>query len=214
MAISNLDFPYVSDVIDAPWHYAEYFHSLNYALQSEIEKKIKETTNKDNKYEVDIRFEREPNKLSPHFFYQIQVKSIKKQEADYATYSNHFVFVLKSKESHHHDCTLQEILKEFSDLLDGFAEKLILAEELFDRYNIHINEDMEGIDIEVRKVDGKTEYRLTKTPNYQLIADSTTEWADYNHLTACNQKDGLVSLIVDNWMTLDEIITTLSLVNE
>lgn len=200
--------------MDAPWHYTEYFNSLNYSLRTEIERKIKETTGRDNRYEVDIRFEREPNRLSPHFFYQIQVKSTKKQEEDYATYSSHFVFVLKSKESHHHDCTLQEILKEFSDLLDGFAEKLILAEELLDRYNIHINEDMEGVNIEVRKVDGKTEYRLTKTPDYQLISENTAEWAGYYHITACNQKDELVSLIVDNWMTLDEIITTINLVNE
>ena len=215
MATSTLDYSSVFPVIDTPWHYADYFHSLNYSLQLEIERKIKEIKGQDYNYDVNIRFDRECNVLRPHFFYVIQVR--KEEKEKYSNVGNTlgtFVFTLKSKVSHDHDCDLQELLQEFHDLLDGFVEKLLLAEELFDRYNIHINEDMEGIDIEVRKVDGKTEYRLTKTSDYQLIADSTKEWAGYNHVAACNQKDGIVSLIVDNWMTLDEIITTINLVNE
>ena len=214
MATSTLDYSSVFPVIDTPWHYADYFQSLNYSLQLEIERKIKEIKGQDYNYDVNIRFDRECNVLRPHFFYVIQVR--KEEKEKYSNVGNilsSFVFTLKSKISHDHDCSLQELLQEFHDLLDGFVEKLLLAEELFDRYNLHLNEDMEGIDIEVRKNNDRVEYRLSKTPLYNHIANDI-DMAVYNHVTAGNQKDGIVSLIVDNWMTLEEIITTINLVNE
>ena len=214
MATSTLDYSSVFPVIDTPWHYADYFQSLNYSLQLEIERKIKEIKGQDYNYDVNIRFDRECNVLRPHFFYVIQVR--KEEKEKYSNVGNilsSFVFTLKSKISHDHDCSLQELLQEFHDLLDGFVEKLLLAEELFDRYNLHLNEDMEGIDIEVRKNNDRVEYRLSKTPLYNHIANDI-DMAVYNHVTAGNQKDDIVSLIVDNWMTLEEIITTINLVNE
>ena len=208
MATSTLDSFGAFSIVDSPWHYADYFQSLSYSLQLEIEREIKKIKGQDCNYDVNIRFEREYNALQPHFFYIIQVR--KKGEYDIF---NAFVFTLKSKDTHDHDCTLQELLQEFRDLLDGIVEKLILAEELFDRYNLHLNEDMEGIEIEVRKNNDKIEYRLTKTPLYDHIANNV-DMSIYDHVTTRNQKDGLVSLIVDNWMTLDEIITIINLVNE
>lgn len=212
MATSTLDSFSAFSIVDSSWHYADYFQSLNYSLQLEIERRIKEIKGQDCNYDVNIRFEREHNALRTHFFYIIQIRKEEKYD-NIKNILNAFAFTLKSKNTHDYDCTLQELLQEFHDLLDGIAEKLILAEELFDRYNLHLNEDMKGIEIEVRKNNDKIEYRLTKTPLYDYIANGI-DMAVYNHVTAENQKDELVSLIVDNWMTLDEIITTINLVNE
>ena len=124
------------------------------------------------------------------------------------------MFTLSSKEPHFHDATLKELLYEFGDLLDGFVEKLLLAEELFDRYNIHINEDMDGIDIEVDGEGYDAKYKLTKTPQYEKTMIETSTDPMVYKISAKNTKDHLISLIVDDWMTLDEMKTVIDLVYE
>jgi len=193
-------------------HDNSFIQRMNDILSNELIRKMKEIRGQSEHYNVNIRFEREYNALRPHFFYIIQIRKEEKYD-NIKNILNSFVFTLKSKNPHDNDCTLQELLQEFHDLLDGFVEKLILAEELFDRYNLHINEDMEGVEIDVRKNNNRIEYKLTKTPLYNHITNDI-DMAEYNHVTAENQKDGLVSLIVDNWMTLDEIKTAIDLVYE
>lgn len=200
----------INDIIGlSPMHCADFFKAMDSHLEDEITRKIKDIKGIDenSKYKVNIRFEKEYNKLWPKFYYIIHVKKTTSTGDSYYgnIYERHFMFTLSSKKPHNCDVTLKEILHEFGDLLDGFVEKLLLAEELFDRYNIHINEDMDGIDIEVDGEGYDAKYKLTKTPQYEktMIETNTT-----------NTKDHLVSLIVDDWMTLDEIKTVIDLVYE
>ena len=200
-------------------HYCSFFQNINDRLADEITKKIKKIKGIDegSKYNVEINFDRDYNQLRPKFYYIIQVKkTVFTGDSHYGNIDEyeHFMFTLSSKKPHDHDATLKELLYEFGDLLDGFVEKLLLAEELFDRYNIHINEDMDGIDIEVDGEGYDAKYKLTKTPQYEKTMIETSTDPMVYKTSAMNTKDHLVSLIVDDWMTLDEMKTVIDLVYE
>lgn len=202
-----------------PMHYADFFKAMNFRLEDEITKKIKKIKGIDegSKYNVEINFDRDYNQLRPKFYYIIRVKkTVFTGDSHYGNIDEHehFMFTLSSKNPHDHDVTLKELLYEFGDLLDGFVEKLLLAEELFDRYNIHINEDMDGIDIEVDGEGYDAKYKLTKTPQYEKTMMETSTDPMVYKISAKNTKDHLVSLIVDDWMTLNEMKTVIDLVYE
>ena len=221
MATTSQLYPFGISKIEAtnPMHYADFFKAMNFQLEDEITKKIKKIKGIDegSKYNVEINFDRDYNQLRPKFYYIIQVKkTVFTGDSHYGNIDEyeHFMFTLSSKKPHDHDATLKELLYEFGDLLDGFVEKLLLAEELFDRYNIHINEDMDGIDIEVDGEGYDAKYKLTKTPQYEKTMIETSTDPMVYKISAMNTKDHLVSLIVDDWMTLDEMKTVIDLVYE
>lgn len=222
MATMSQSYPVgINDIRVSPVPYSDFFNAMDSQLEDEITRKIKKIKGMDenSRYKVNIRLETECNKLRPKFYYIIQVRKIYEDDnsscgGTCGGIEEHFIFTLSSKKPYDHDVTLKELLYEFGDLLDGFVEKLLLAEELFDRYNIHINEDMDGIDIEVDGEGYDAKYKLTKTPQYEkTMIETSTDPMAYK-ISAMNTKDHLVSLIVDDWMTLDEMKTVIDLVYE
>ena len=82
---------------------------------------------------------------------------------------------------------------EFSYLLNNIAEKQLLAEELFENFILHLNEDMEGVDIEVKNKNGQIKYKITRTPRYYKIANESIKTSHIYHVSATNTKDDIVS---------------------
>ena len=218
MAAMSQSYPVgINDIRESPVLYSDFFNAMDSQLEDEITRKIKKIKGIDenSRYKVTIRLETECNKLRPKFYYIIQVqKIVSSDDPSYGGIEEHFIFTLSSKKPYDHDVTLKELLYEFGDLLDGFVEKLLLAEELFNRYNIHINEDMDGIDIEVDGEGYDAKYKLTKTPQYEKTMVETSTDPMVYQVGAMNTKDHLVSLIVDDWMTIDEMKTVIDLVYE
>lgn len=218
MAAMSQSYPVgINDIRVSPILYSDFFNTMDSQLEDEITRKIKKIKgiDEDSRYKVTIRLETECNKLRPKFYYIIQVqKIVSSDDPSYGGIEEHFIFTLSSKTPHDCDTTLKEILHEFGDLLDGFVEKLLLAEELFNRYNIHINEDMDGIDIEVDGEGYDAKYKLTKTPQYEKTMIETSTDPMVYQVGAMNTKDHLVSLIVDDWMTIEEMKTVIDLVYE
>ena len=199
-----------------PFHQADFFRALDYQLKQEIQSQLKGMRGEEDEhaYHVSIRFDRDYNSLNPKFYWTIQIRKQKYKEYAWDDETvGVYTFTLTSKRAFTHDAKLKDLVIEFSDLLDNIAEKQLLAEELFENFDLHLNEDMEGVDIEVKNEEnGQIKYKITRTPRYYKIAEESIKTSNLYRVSATNTKDDIVSLIADDWMTLEEIKTTLSLV--
>lgn len=144
---------------------------------------------------------------SDSFVFVIEVKRMRSFISKFAG-DDLFHFTIKSSKPRIFYRTCEDVVAEIFDRTQDLFEKVLLAEELCDSFKIRTTRELEGAEIETRKnKDGQTEYFIKLGDLHEYYSRITTK------LGEIPPQVEMVKFFANNWMTLEEIKTTGSLLD-
>jgi len=192
-------------------YYFQYFRTFGSRLQQQLENAMYKLKGQMDKYTVDVRLEKNYNTLSCEYYYVVSVKRETPHEDFRLTDNTFFCHTLETDDPLRQDKSLEGIIEDFKIQCKYLAEKQLLLEIFLDDYGISMEDDLQGIRILAQEEDGEIKYKLIKTPKYYAVKEIKKDATKYWEKCSSDSKDYLEFLFDNDWMTMDELKTTIGL---